>query len=125
MKTNKRILLILTLVSVTMLMALQANAVSDFKIGNMEYSSADISKEKLEQIFKAMYGIYDVTKTPRNILCIFGHSTTTGTITTIEHNYYSTAPKCKETNTRVEYCNRSSCDYFLTKEQYISRVGCH
>ena len=127
MKKNKKVLFILAIVIIcaTMLTALQAAAIEDFKIGRIEYSSEDIPKEKLDQIFNAMYGIGEETEPSRNLLCIFGHSTTMGGITVTEHNYYSTAPRCKETTAKIEYCTRSGCDYFVTKEQYISRVGCH
>ena len=127
-KINKKAVLALTiaLISSVMLMALQANAVSDVKIDNIEYSSTDISAEKLEQIIKMMYGIYANTEsTSRSILCIFGHSIQTGGVCATEHNYYSTAPRCKETNIKVEYCTRNSCNYFITTGQSISRVGCH
>ena len=127
MKKNKKVLFILaiSIISATMLTVLQTTAVSDSKIGRIEYSSEDIPKEKLEQIVKAIYGVDGETEPSRNLLCIFGHNKATGTITTTEHYYYSTYPRCKETNTRVEYCTRSGCDYFTTTGQTINRVGCH
>ena len=127
MKKNKKVLLILVIaiISATMLTALQATAVSDSKIDRMEYSSEDIPKEKLDQIVKAMYGIGGEIEPSRNLLCIFGHNIATGTTTATEHYYYSTYPRCKETTTRVEYCTRNGCDYFVTKDQGISRVPCH
>ena len=127
-KTNGKILLILSIaiISATMLTSLQANAVSNVDIFNIEYSSKDIPTDKLEKIVKTVYGIYDGTGiTSRSILCIFGHSIKTGSIQTTEHNYYATAPRCKETNARVEYCTRSNCDYFTITDQAVSRTGCH
>ena len=127
MKKNKKILFILAIaiISATMLSTLQATAVSDAKIDLMEYSSRDIPKEKLEQIIKAMYGVDGETEPSRNLLCIFGHSKTTGKITITDHNYYSTAPKCRQTISYVEYCTRSGCDYFTTLSQSVSRITCH
>jgi len=73
-----------------------------------------------------MYGISDEKPIEKgNVLCVFGHSKATGGIKTIEHNYYSTAPRCKETISDIEYCTRSGCDYFVTLGQIIFRVSCH
>jgi len=59
-----------------------------------------------------------------NILCIFGHSTAKAKVYVTDHLYYSTAPKCKETEYDVTYCTRSGCDYI----NYVScgsyRVYC-
>jgi len=127
-KKNKKGLFVLAIAIISMvaMITLQANAVSSAKLDGIEYSSKDISEEKLEQIAKAIYGVYDGTPiTSHNILCIFGHSTQTGTIQTTEHNYYTTVPKCKETLTRIEYCTRNNCDYFVTNGQIVNRVPCH
>ena len=117
-KRSKRILLLI-MVFTLMLTTLPANAVSrEARYDSIEYSSEDIPKEKLEQIFKAMNGISDSSEeNPRSILCIFGHSKATGTIRTIEHRYWATAPRCRETISAFEYCTRNSCDYFIITRQ--------
>jgi len=127
-KTSKKFLLLLmiAIIGTVILMTLQATAVSSDKLDIIEYSSEDISAEKLEQIVKSMCGISDEKSIEKgNVLCIFGHSKATGVIKTTEHNYYSTAPRCKETISNVEYCTRSGCDYFVTTGQTTFRVGCH
>ena len=124
-KLNKRMLLgiIMILFSVFMMTALQANAVSkDSKFVEIEYFSEDIPKEKLEQICDIMLGITEPST--RWIFCIFGHSIATGTTRTIEHMYYPTYPRCKETVSAIEYCTRDTCDYFKIKDQAINILGC-
>jgi len=129
MKINKKILLtlIIALISAVTLMALQSNAVSGITLDNIEYSSDDVPEEKLEQIVKGMYGVFDdkPMMAPANLLCIFGHSIESGTIKVTEHNYYPAAPRCKETTSHIEYCTRNGCDYFVVKNQSINRLGCH
>jgi hypothetical protein len=127
-KTRKKFLLMLIMVfiSAVTLMTLQATAVSgETTLDNIEYSSEDIPAEKLEQIVKSMYGISDEKPMEKgNVLCIFGHSKATGTTKTIEHRYYSTAPKCKETFSHIDYCTRSGCDYYVIVGQSINRIVC-
>lgn len=127
-KTSKKILLTLIMVLITtvVLTTLHANAVSSTTLDGIEYSSNDIPAAKLDQIIKQMYGVSDdIRVAPYNLLCIFGHSKTTGAVITTEHNYYTANPKCKVTNTYVEYCTRSGCDYFVVTGESTSRTGCH
>ena len=128
MKKTKKWLftVIMVLIATVMLTGLQANAVSEeTAFDNIEYSSKDIPAEKLEQIVKSMYRISgDTEGNTRNILCIFGHSKANGTTKIIEHRYYSTVPKCKETLSFIEYCTRSGCDYFAIITQTVNRIFC-
>lgn len=127
-KTSKKILLalVMALITTVTLTTLQANAVSNTTLNGIEYSSDNIPAEKLDNIVKAMYGVSDdITVVPYNLLCIFGHSKTTGAVKTTEHNYYTAAPKCKITYTDVEYCTRSGCDYFVVTGESTSRTSCH
>jgi len=124
-RKSKKILLLIILFTVT-LATLHANAFSGkITFDSIEYSSNDIPTEKLEQIVKSMYGISEDDPINRgNLLCIFGHSKANGTAKTIEHRYYPTAPKCKETVSFVEYCTRSGCDYFVITGQSVNRIVC-
>ena len=128
-KINKKFLLILvmTIINTVMLMTLQTAAVSrEIKLDNIEYSSENIPAEKLEQIIKSMYGIPDEKPIEKgNILCIFGHSKANGKVIATEHNYYSTAPRCRETHTNIEYCTRNGCDYFAVLNTSYNRIVCH
>lgn len=48
---------------------------------------------------------------PMNLLCLFGHSTTTTTVIAVTHNAYATSPKCRQQTYRIIYCTRSGCNY--------------
>jgi len=126
-KNKKRLLILfMVLIATIMITGLQANAVSErATLDNIEYSSENIPTEKLERIVKTMYGISEDTgENTRNILCIFGHSKANGTTKIIEHRYYSTAPKCRETISAIEYCTRSGCDYFMVLHTAYNRIVC-
>jgi hypothetical protein len=128
MSKNKRKILfavIIAIVSTFTMTAFQAYAVNETGISNIQYSYEGIPEEKAEQIVKSIYGIPDDMIQPFSLLCLFGHSIQTGSITTTEHNYYSTAPRCRETVSYVDYCTRSGCDYFVIKSTYYGRTGCH
>jgi len=126
-KTKKGVfMIIMVLITTVMLTGFQVNAVSRKNaFDNIEYSSKDIPAEKLEQIVENMYGISDDDPVDRgNLLCIFGHNKANGTTKTIEHKYYSTIPKCKETLAFIEYCTRSGCDYFVVINQSVNKIFC-
>jgi len=126
-KRNKKmwIVLIIALISAITLMALQASAVSSKNFDDVEFSSPDITEEKLEQIIKSMYGISDGnTIQPFSIFCIFGHSIQTGTIISTEHRVFSTNPRCRSTVSNVQYCTRNSCSHFVIIRQAVSIIGC-
>lgn len=125
-KATKKIwfVLIIAIIGSFSLMTLQANAVSATKFDDIEYSSTDIPKEKLEQIIKLMYGIHDNTIKPCGIFCLFGHSIQTGTTATTEHKVFATNPRCRVTTSFIEYCTRSDCDYFVVLRQSVSIISC-
>jgi hypothetical protein len=127
-KTNKKILFVvfILIASAISLMILQVNALSLIVTDDISYSYEGMSAEKAEQIVRVISETPDkILIQPFNILCLFGHSIQTGTILQTEHNYYSTAPRCKETTYFVEYCTRSDCDYFKITGESINRTGCH
>ena len=129
-KANKKILFVLTMaiISTMLLTSLQAyDAAGDKCIcDDIEYTYKDMTEEKAVQIVHSMLGKPEDPPAPRwNLLCLFGHDIKTGTITLTEHNYYTTAPRCRVTISDVEYCNRSGCDYFAVIKQYIYREVCH
>lgn len=127
-KSSKKIsfVIIVLLVSAISLMALPVNALSAEKHGReISYSYEGMPAEKAEQIVNAMFGISDGLTIQRFASCS-SHTIQTGTIKAVEHNYYSTAPRCKETISRVEYCTKSDCDYFKTVGSAgENRIGCH
>ena len=124
-KTRK--LMLLLLIATLIISIIPANAVSSTKLDNIDYYSDDIPVDKLDQIIKSMYGIFEDDITPRssNPLCWVGlHSKQTGTIFTIHHNFYSTHPKCRETRTNVEYCTRDSCTWIIVTGESSMRILC-
>lgn len=65
--------------------------------------------------------------TNSSLLCIlFGHSIETYSALETIHNVYTTSPKCVENTYLIEYCTRSSCDYFESTLTYTHRIAtCH
>ena len=127
-KSNKKIIFVLfsLIASAILLTTMQVNALSTVTANDVSYSYDGISAEKAEKITGAMSAnSNDDIIQPFNILCILGHSKANGTIVKVEHNYYSTAPRCKDTTYFIEYCTRNDCDYFKVTGESVSRVGCH
>jgi len=129
-KISKKVffIVVLAIISTFTATALQAdiNVIEKPTFGEVEYSyEGGISAEKAEQIVKAMLKIYDDDVQPLNILCIFGHSKEEGIIKTTEHNYYTTAPKCRVTYSEVEYCTRGNCSYYAVLDEFSIRTSCH
>ena len=83
--------------------------------------NGDVDKEKSQLIIDAINGEGIIS--PRNILCIFGHSLTRTTVVEINHRYYSTAPRCRRVTYDVTYCTRSGCGYI--NYTVISTVAIH
>lgn len=90
---------------------------------------ASISQEKMQ--FIADYLADEINNTydevsPCGIACLFGHSIKTTTAKEINHNAYSSSPKCSVKEYTVKYCTRSSCDY-INKElvQSYRTASCH
>ena len=126
-KNKKRILfvLIIMFISTFTMTAFQMYAVNATNIGDIDYTYEGMTEEKAESLIKSMFGISDNPLiTPYSLFCLFGHSIETGSITTTEHRYYSSFPRCRVTYSSVEYCSRSSCDYFIIKSQYYNVAGC-
>ena len=69
----------------------------------------DVCREKAELLTAVING--EEVEKPRNLLCLFGHSTTTTTVRAVTHNYWTTSPKCREQTYRIIYCTRSGCNY--------------
>ena len=78
--------------------------------------------EKEQQIIATLNG--EDLISPRSILCLFGHSMAQGTAITIDHRFYATAPRCRQTRHRVDYCTRSSCNYMVLTQTSQSRIHC-
>lgn len=66
----------------------------------------------------------EVLITPNNILCIFGHSISTGTARVIDHRWWAAAPRCRSTLFDVQYCTRSNCDWMVMTQRSQSRISC-
>ena len=133
-KLNKKILFVLLVVimSVTQIIPLQAYDIDKIEnkcccgtdCAHTEYTYENIPDDIAERIIKSMSG-EDEPGSRGNFFCLFGHDKQTGTIKLTEHNYYTTAPKCRETCSSVEYCVRSGCDYYVVTGQSFIRIGCH
>ncbi|GHV14078.1 hypothetical protein FACS1894219_09690 [Clostridia bacterium] len=89
------------------------------------YSFEGMSYDKALQIIDKLEGVESNTPTTHGLLCIFGHDKLTGGVYQTEHSYYTTAPRCKQTISFVEYCSRNNCDYFMVTNQIITRLTCH
>ena len=79
--------------------------------------------QKEQQIIATLNG--DNLISPMNLLCIFGHSISQGTAIETNHRYWATAPRCRQTTYRVDYCTRSGCDYMkLTQTSQVAIRCC-
>lgn len=136
MKKNKTkiVLLIICLAMSSFMLTVNAGSKSLLSETDSpaEYTYENISAEKAERIFNKLNGNINLSLngsgemvTQNSILCIFGHSITSGTLTQLYHNYYTISPKCKEVTSDIDFCTRSSCDYFTVKRSDESRTGCH
>jgi hypothetical protein len=109
-------------------MLIQLGGISN-AIGNEGYTEiivdCGINCEKAQLIANLINGKTSEFQgiAPANILCLFGHSWAQGTATEINHRFRTTAPRCRETIHRVDYCTRSGCNRMdLTQ---ISQVFIH
>ena len=93
----------------------------------IEYEYYDIPDDKIMQILNSILELPEESDMTRgNLLCIFGdHLKEKGAILKTEHNYYTTAPRCKLTTYHVEYCTRGGCDYYAITDVIITKKGCH
>jgi hypothetical protein len=79
--------------------------------------------EKEQQIIALLNG--GELMSPMSILCIFGHSMAQTTAIEINHRFWATSPRCRETRYRVDYCTRSSCNHMvLTQIGTPARIPC-
>jgi hypothetical protein len=78
--------------------------------------------EKEQQIIALLNG--EELMTPMSIFCIFGHSMAQGTSRTIDHRFWSSSPRCRETIHRVDYCTRSSCNYMVLTQTSQRAITC-
>ncbi|MDR2572486.1 MAG: hypothetical protein LBD23_19620 [Oscillospiraceae bacterium] len=61
---------------------------------------------------------------PASILCIFSHSMAQTTARETNHRFWATAPRCRQTTYRVDYCTRSSCNHMILTQISQSRISC-
>jgi hypothetical protein len=78
--------------------------------------------EKEQQIIALLNG--EELMSPMSVLCIFGHSMAQTTATTIDHRFYATSPRCRETRHRVNYCTRSGCNHMVLTLLTQVRIPC-
>jgi hypothetical protein len=78
--------------------------------------------EKEKQIIAALSG--EELMSPMSILCLFGHSMATGTAIEINHRFWATSPRCRETTYRVNYCTRSSCNHIVYTQLSQRAITC-
>jgi len=61
---------------------------------------------------------------PTSVLCIFGHSMAKGQSITTEHRVWISAPRCRRTTHRVDYCTRNGCSYMVLTQLSQVRIPC-
>ena len=93
---------------------------------DIDYSHcANIPSEIVAQIVNPSFGLKTSDNTDavfHSIWCIFGHSISTGVIITTHHRAYTANPRCRETWTHVEFCNR--CSHFVVVRETSMRISC-
>jgi hypothetical protein len=78
--------------------------------------------QKEQMIIAALNG--EEFMSTESILCIFGHSLAEGATITIEHRFWATSPRCRETVHRVVYCTRNNCNHMVFTQLSQSRLHC-
>ena len=123
---KKKVLFALTIAiaSAFLFMFATATANSGVSLDDVSFSYEGMSTERAEQIVKAMLeGSDDYYISERGLICaIFGHNLNFGTMRTIWHRQYPTAPRCREEVAAIEYCTR--CSHFRVTNQFIRRIFC-
>lgn len=111
------------------LLAIHADNNSDyiFNYGDNEVIvSSEIDFDKAEMIANKIVGITNEDQISiMGIFCLFGHDKAYTTATSIQHNYRTTAPRCRSEYYDVEYCIRSSCDYIIQTLKSVDYLNCH
>ena len=82
----------------------------------------DVCREKAELLTAVING--EDVENPRNLLCLFGHNTTTTTVWVVTHNVWTTTPKCRQQMYRIIYCTRSGCNYNTGSIISDGRIPC-
>ncbi|MCL1881444.1 MAG: hypothetical protein FWF76_04630 [Oscillospiraceae bacterium] len=66
----------------------------------------------------------ELTATPHSILCIFGHSVSTGIARDVQCRVWATAPRCLERVFYVYFCTHSDCDWLTYTLRSEARISC-
>ena len=126
---KKIITLIITVIMLSLLYTnvfAQGEYVYDFVIGETEIcvvSSNYLSEEEAYQIALHSITNSEFVNGDKGAWCIVnGHSMQSTTATTIQHKYYSTAPRCLEKTYLVQTC--SVCGYTTNTLLSSSRIYC-
>jgi hypothetical protein len=78
--------------------------------------------EKKQQIIATINGENLIS--PMSLFCIFGHSLAETRVIEINHRFWSTSPRCRETVHRVVYCTRSSCNHMVLTQISQRAIPC-
>lgn len=130
MKKVVKILLVMSIVLMTVVSVssqvpaeMYSMAVDDSTI-NIEHRG--LSQEKLDMIIENELGIENESMVPMfNLLCLFGHSTTTGSYTLTSHSVSTSTPRCRKYTYVYEMCTRSGCDYYSSTLIDTEYLYCH
>ena len=129
---KKKILFVLTIAIATVFLLMSAVAtassgVSLYDLDEVSFSYEGMSTERAEQVLRAMFGgsedYNDYYISERGLICaIFGHNLNFGTMITVWHRQYPTAPRCRETVSFIEFCTR--CSHFRVTSEFTGRIFC-
>lgn len=130
MKKVVKILLIISIVLMTVVSVssqvpneIYSIAIDDSAI-SIEHKG--LSQDKLNVIIENELEIDTESATASfNLLCIFGHSTTSGSFTLTSHSVSSSAPRCRKYLYNYEMCTRSGCDYYSSTLIFTEYLYCH
>ena len=131
MKKKFLFALMIAVVSAFVLMSVSAatasSSVSLDDVNEVSFSYEGMSTERAEQILRAMFGGSDDYDddyiSERGLICtIFGHNLNFGSIITVWHRQYPTAPRCREEIAAIEYCTR--CSHFRVTNVSTMRIFC-
>jgi hypothetical protein len=128
MRTAKKkvlFVLMIGIISAVSLVAMPATAGSGLALDDIDFTYEGMSTEQAELIVRAMFGIQgEYIMVQPFIFCFGNHNISTGTVSTMEHNAYSTNPRCRRTVQHVEYCTRAFCTHFVTTRTTVARTAC-
>jgi cob(I)alamin adenosyltransferase len=128
MRTAKKkvlFVLMIGIISAVSLVGMSAMAGSGLTLDDIDFTYEGMSTEQAEQIVRSMFGIQgEYIMIQPFIFCFGNHNISTGSVTTMEHNAYSTNPRCRRSMQFVEYCTRAFCSHFETTRTSVSRIVC-